>query len=513
MVNLRAVYAHAEEHTTAYLFGLFALLTVCVVAQSLVSPFAIPALVIAVAFLIMSVRRPLWTLGFLAVWLPLESFALKFVPDDIYVFARYFSEGLVYLLCAIVLWRVISGNVKLRQTPIDLPIALFIVVLLASTIVNLVSPTVAVLGARQILRFILIFFVVVYLHPSRSFIRTMTAVMLAVLVVESGIGLLQPVVGEPLDQFLLPSEARTYGDLTLTAGVQQTWDYGSRIFATFGRYDRLGNFLYFFLLIAVGLLYEPSVRKGRRELWWVFALGLPALLLTYSRASWFAFLLGFLFIGVWIKRDRRVLVAFLSFVIFVASYLAVSGLNVRFITEAPGQTLVERFYESFSYARWRGEYVGFGRVFWFVQTPLTVVPASPIFGFGPGQYGGGAVAALGNTIVYEKLGLPFGTFGTDGFIDNNWFSLWGETGTLGVAFYLWAYAALFVAAVRLYRRSDDPFVRAVAIGYAAALLGVAFNAFTSLILETRTVAFYLWMYGGFIIVLTEPKTTRHLPTT
>ncbi len=174
---------------------------------------------------------------------------------------------------------------------------------------------------------------------------------------------------------------------------------------------------------------------------------------------------------------------------------------MQFITESPGQSLVERFYESFSYARWRGEYYGLGRLFWMVQTPMTVIPASPIFGHGPGQYGGGVVAALSNTRVYEELGLPFGVFGTEGMIDNNWFSLWGEVGTLGMIFYVWIYVAIFVYAIRLYQRSRDAVARAIAVGLAAAMIGIAFNAFLSTVLEIRTLAFYLWMYAGFVFVL------------
>ena len=338
----------------------------------------------------------------------------------------------------------------------------------------------------------------------------MTRGLFIVVIISSIIGISQAFIGAPLDEFLLPSEARTFGDITLTAGVQQFWDPGSRVFATFGRYDRLGNFLYFFLLIATGFLYERFIRKGKKQLLPLFALGLPALLLTFSRSSWFAFLLGFLFIGIAIKKDKRVLAVFATFLIVVSSYLALSGLQVRFITESPGQTVVERFYESFSYSRWRGEYYGLGRLFWLVQTPTTVIPASPIFGFGPGQYGGGVVAALQNSEVYEELGLPFGVFGTEGFIDNNWFSLWGETGTLGMLFYLWIYLALFVFAIRLYLTSKDATTRAIAIGFAAALIGIAFNAFLSTLLEIRTLAFYLWMYAGFIIVLSirEEKGNR-----
>lgn len=473
-----------------------------------VSPLVVLAILLSAAVVAVSVHRPLLTLGFLAVYLPFETMILKFTPDEIYVYARFFPEILIYLLAGVVLWRLLNGSARPRHTPVDLPFILFIVILLASALINAVDPSVAVLGARQILRFVLVFFVAVYLKPDRPYIKRLTGIMLGVVGIEALVGLTQSFVGGPLDALLLPSEARTFGEITLTGGVTQFWDPGSRIFATLGRYDRLGNFLYFFLLIAVGLFYEARALKDRRDLIPLFLLGLPALVLTYSRASWFAFLIGFLFIGIWIKRDRRVTAAFVSFVIVATAYLGITGLNVRFITEAPGQTLVERFYEAFSYSRWRGEYYGLGRVFWMVQTPMTVVAASPLFGFGPGQYGGGAVAALGNTTVYEQLGLPFGVFGTEGIIDNNWFSLWGETGTLGILFFLWMYFAILRECLRVYQTSSDGFTRSLAIGTMAAMLGVAFNAFLSTAFEIRTLAFYLWLYAGFVVALGEEEQER-----
>jgi O-antigen ligase len=466
------------------------------------------AFLLSAASLVLAILRPLYVLAFLAVFLPFEPVILKYTPDEIYLFARFFSEGLIYLLAAVVIWRILNGTIRPRSTPADLPFLLFLVILVSSAIINAVPPSIAVLGMRQIVRFIIVFFIVVYLKPDKGFIKRLTFVMLGVVGLESLLGLTQSFVGSPLDAFLLPSDARTYGEITLTGGVTQFWDPGSRIFATLGRYDRLGNFLYFFLAIAVAMFYNFKNEKLRRDLVPLFLLAIPALILTYSRASWFAFLLGFLFIGIWIMRDRRVTIAFVSFLVFVTGYLGISGLNVRFITEAPGQTLVERFYESFSYARWRGEYYGLGRLFWMVQTPLTVIPASPLFGFGPGQYGGGAVAALGNTRVYEQLGLPFGVFGTEGIIDNNWFSLWGETGTLGLIFFLWMYAAVFRECLRVYRQSADPVTRSIALGVAAAMVGIGMNAMLSTVFEIRTLAYYLWMYAGFVVVLGEGKSVR-----
>lgn len=504
MINLRAVYSRAEEHSRFAVGFLFVALVFLILLQSMFSPQLVLAGVFTLLVIVMTIVRPHWTLGFLAAYLPFESLALKFVTDDVYTFARYFSESLIYLVAIVVVWQLLTRKIKTKVTPIDLPFLLFVLVLVGSSIVNFVDPTVAILGIRQILRFLLVFFLVVQIAPSQTFIRNLTIVMFGVVLIQSVLGIAQSVIGEPLDNFLLPSESRTLGSIVLTAGVEQFWDPGSRVFATLGRYDRLGNFLYFFLLMGAGFLFTEKFATDRRLLW-LFGLGFPTLVLTYSRSSWFAFLLGFLFIGLLLKRDKRVLVGTAIFLIFVAAYLGLSGLRVSQITEGAGQTLAERFYESFSYSRWRGEYFGLGRVFWYVHTPVDVVAASPILGFGPGQYGGGAAAALHNTKVYEELGLPFGVFGTEGFIDNNWFSLWGETGTLGLILYLWMFVSLFLLGLKVAREAKDPLSRALALGLCASLIAVGFNGFTSTLFEIRTISYYLWLYAGFVVVLAQKE--------
>lgn len=505
MINLRAVYRRAEEHTALAAAILFLLLGFLILLQSFFSPALVLSGVIGVCLVIVSFVRPEITLGILAVYLPFESVLLKFVPDEVYLFARYGSELLIYLVAGVVIFSLLSGKKQYHQTPFDLPFFLFVLVLLASSLVNLVPPTIAILGLRQILRFMILFFLVAFIKPSKAFIRKLTWILFGILVFQCALGLAQSFVGEPLDQFLLPSQERTLGSITLTEGVEQFWDPGSRVFGTLGRYDRLGNFLYLFLLIATGMLFTKEMHTKYPWLIWLFLLGIPTLVLTYSRSSWFGFLLGFLFIGLFLKKDRRVLIGLASFVVSMFVLLTFSGLNVGLITETPGQTLSERFFESFSLARWRGEYYGLGRVFWYIQTPIQVVAASALFGFGPGQFGGGATAALHNTKVYEELGLPFGVYGTEGYIDNNWFSLWGETGTLGMFFYLWIYIGFFFYALNVARTHKDPFVRSLAMGMCAIFIGVAFNAFTSTFFEIRTSAFYVWLYAGFLYVLAQEK--------
>ena len=501
LMNLRSTYRLSDELARVATIALFTLVGAAIVGTVFFSANLVIASVFGVAAVLMTFFRPTWSLAFLLLYLPFEPFLLKWISDDVYVYARFFSEILIYLLAAAVLWKLIVGEKEFKPSPIDLPFVLFLLVLAASTIINTVDLVDAALGARQILRFVLLFFITLYLAPSTKWIQSVFFALLGVVVVQSFLGYAQFAFGGVVDTFLLPSESRTFGEIQLTSGTVQFWDYGQRVFGTLGRYDRLGTFMAFILLIAASILYEPKLKQYHLAMALVSFFALPVLLLTYSRSAWFGFLLGFLFISIWAKRDRRVMITVGASAMLLAVYLSVTGLLVNQLIDVPEQNIAERFFEAFSAERWRGEYYGLGRLFWIVQTGVTVVPASPVFGHGPAMYGGGAVAALGNADVYEALGLPFGVYGTEGYIDNNWFSLWGETGTVGLAMYVWVYLALFLACVQVWRKSKQPFTRALALGVAAAMIAVALNAFLATFLEVRTLASYLWVFAALVVVL------------
>jgi hypothetical protein len=465
-----------------------------------VSPWKVLAFFLSIALLVVVYQRPTWMLAFLAVFIPLEPFLLKFVPDELYIFAKYFSEVLIYLLLGLTFLKRYLHGEKREPTPLDLPFVLLLVVILASAVSNFVDPGVAVLGSRQIIRFMLLFFAVALIAPSREFMRKLIVLMLGLVLFESLLGLLQAATLGALDTFLLPSERRVYDSIQLTGGTEQFWAPGQRVFGTLGRYDQLGLFLCFFMLLLSGWVYEITRGKWHRYFFAVFGIGAAALVLTYSRASWFGFLLGFLYIAVRIKKDKKILAAFLATVAIIAGYAFYSGVVVRYLTDLPEQSILARLLEAFSYERYRGEYFGYGRVYWFVNTPLVVVPASPLFGHGPGSFGGGAAAVLANTSVYDKLGLPFGVYGTEGYIDNNWFSLWGEIGTLGLALYVWMFVILFRAASTIYRESKDPLMRGMALGYMGATLAFALQAMLGTYLEVRTISLYFWVFGAMLVV-------------
>lgn len=464
------------------------------------SPLYVVSAAIAVAILVGVFVKPEIAIVVFAAYTPFEPFLLKFVPDDVYVFARYFSEMLIYVLLLAIAVRVIMKRVQLRSTPIDWPFAGLVITALVSIVMNMVPAVSGVLGLRQIIRFMLLFFAAVYLNPSTEFIRRLTIMMGVIVLGEAGLGLAQAVSGGALDALLLPSQARSFGGIQLTQGTEQFWAPGTRVFGTLGRYDQLGTFLCLFMLLAVGLLYFVKQQRERWVLWAVLAVGIPALALTFSRASWFGFVLGVMFIAGYFMKDWRVRVGVVACAVLAVGYVATTGLVVRNLVESREQTIVERFFESFSLARYRGEYYGIGRVFWIANTPK-VVAESPVFGVGPSMYGGGAAAALHNTEVYDRLKLPFGVYGTDGYIDNNWLSIWGEVGTLGLLCYLGMMVMLWIMSVRIFRNAKDPYVRGLALGYVGVILAISLQAFLATSFEIRTLASYFWLYGGLIYVL------------
>ncbi len=470
-----------------------------------VSPWKVLAFFLGTTLIVATYARPTWMLAFLMIFIPIEPFFLKFVPDELYIYAKYFSEVLIYLLLASALLKRLLAGEHRRPTQLDLPFALLFLVAVASAVSNFIDPGTAVLGIRQIIRFMLLFFAVAALAPDRAFLRKLVVLMLGLVLFESLLGILQAATFGALDPFLLPSERRFYDSIALTGSTEQFWAPGQRVFATLGRYDQLGTFLCFFMLLLSGWIYEISKGRWHRYFFTLFTISGIALALTYSRASWFGFLLGFLYLAVWIKRDKKILAVFLATVALIASYTFYTGVVVRALTDLPDQTIFARLLEAFSYERWRGEYYGYGRVYWMLNTPLKVVPAAPIFGHGPGSYGGGAAAVLGTTKTYDQLGLPFGVYGTEGYIDNNWFSLWGEIGTLGLALYIWMFVLLFRAARTVHRGSQDPFVRGLALGFMGATLAFAFQAFLGTYLEVRTISLYFWTFGALIVVLGQKE--------
>lgn len=442
---------------------------------------------------------------FLAAYIPFEPFLLKFVNDEIYPYLKYGSEIIILILLIIALFKYFSKyGFKYIKTPIDIFLGIFVLISIISAILNLENPIFLILGLRQIFRYVVLYYIIIYSKLSLKISKNFITLLLFLMILQATIGLAQAGIGQPADDFLLPGVKREFAGIVSPDYVYQFWSSGQRIFATTGRYDRLGVFLCFTMLLSVGLMFEIKNKIKKRILLIISLISLPVLFFTYSRMSWIGFVLGLFLIGI-IKKSRKLIIALILVIFLFSSYLGVyiisNKIMVGRIADSSEMVAMDRFLALFSIFELRNSYDSYGRAYFIVNTPLKVVKNYPLFGVGLGQYGSGTVFALNNTNKYDELGMPFGIEGKFGQIDNNWFSIWGEVGTFGLLVFIFIILSLLKFCVTVYKKNIDNFIKGLALGFIGIILAVCFQAFLGPCFEIRILSFYFWLLAALIINL------------
>ena len=236
-------------------YGVWFLASLCAVSflAAFFSPWKSVGVIIGVLSFFFLLRSWEYVLYGLILYFPLEPFLLKFVSNEIYVYARYFPEILIYSLCVVLFIRKFHKKYSQLMRYGVLFFFLFVGTATVSAMINHTPFLVASLGIRQYVRFILVIFIIIMMRPSRIFSRNVCLLLFVLALGESSIGIFQAVIGYPMDMFLIPEQRKFLGDIQLTGGTTQFWESGQRIFATMGRYDQLGTFLSLVLLLLTSL--------------------------------------------------------------------------------------------------------------------------------------------------------------------------------------------------------------------------------------------------------------------
>lgn len=497
------------------------------------------ALLTAGLIIFLAVKKIEWVIYFLVLYIPFEPFLLKFASDEAYPFLKYGAEIVIFILFAVAVGKRIWDYCKIPQpplrkgeiktplaplcergekigwyikTPIDKPLAVFILITAVSAILNLENPMFWIFGLRQLFRFTLLYYAIIYSKLSKEKVKKTVILFLAVLILQASIGSAQALIGKKADQFLLPDKVRKINDVISPDYVEQSWSSGQRVFAAMGRYDRLGTFMCLVMLLAIGLAVEANGEKNRNVLIAAVLISLPTFILTYSRMSWIGLIIGMAFIGVIIKKNKKFIFIMAAGAVLFSLYifLYASNNNVKLYRLADKYKMApaERFLSLFSPIELKGSYDGYGRLYFIINTPAKVIRNYPLFGAGLGRYGSGVAYALNNTAVYDELRMPFGVQDKNGMIDNNWFSIWGETGTLGLLAFGAIIFYLFKDVYLLYKKTDDNFIAGMSLGFMAIVIAISIQAFLGQYFEVRPLAFSFWVIGGIVVSFPLPSEGR-----
>jgi O-antigen ligase len=131
----------------------------------------------------------------------------------------------------------------------------------------------------------------------------------------------------------------------------------------------------------------------------------------------------------------------------------------------------------------------------FIENAVPIIADHPLLGVGPGRYGGAAADIYGTPVYATYRTDRLFVNPTQRTVDNFWLHLVVESGVLGVLAYLTMVMAPLRAIIRRARTAAGG--RGVALaGISGAVIGLAINALTTMLLEANSVAFLFWFLLG-----------------
>lgn len=361
------------------------------------------------------------------------------------------------LLFAFLAWPLqmaLRGRLTYRLTPLDMPILLYLAVAFFLFLVRSPQNSIAVEGLRVYVEYILWFFVASNLLLNKKQVRALVnwLVFLGTLVAIHGV--YQYIIGVQI-----PS---TWLDAT-EGGVR------TRVFSILTSPNVLGSFLVLVIPITVSQLM--SAKSRLLKYYYAFCL-IPmvlSLIFTYSRGAWLAMAGAFVIYGL--IYNWRILLA-LGVAIYTLPNL-IPGISSRIgYMFSPAYLLSSA--RAGRVARW--------------NAAIDKVGNNPLFGEGFGRYGG-AVAARH---------IP-----SSNYVDNFYLKTAAESGIIGLAVLAWLLVSGVRCALNSYRRLTDPYLKGLAGGLIAGLIGVLLHNGVENIFEVPMMTVYFWLLLGMTAVLPD----------
>ena len=337
------------------------------------------------------------------------------------------SETALTLLTLLWLWRLRDPEARAAaRWPLWQPVLAFSAVSLVSALAS-GHPVTALLACKGLLLVTALYVTVDVLSGPADGHRFLSA-LLVVVTVAAVVGLLQTVT--------CPGPAADYGS--------PAWLYHRcyRARGFFSIYMTLAGVLSLVLLASLpGLLPGPALPRWPILPWLVSLVGLLA---TYTRGAWMGFAAGVLALLPGTRKGRWLLLGGLI-VLGLAALAGPRHLRERFLTmgNPDDPTVRERVY------MWR--------------SGLTMWRQHPVLGLGPG----------GVKREFESYALPEAVKKRTGHVHNTPLQILVERGVLGLAAWLWVWAAFFRRAIGVLGRlpADAAPARALVVGSLAAIVG------------------------------------------
>ena len=417
----------------------------------------------------------------------------RFLPPEVVFGPVGLSEPVLVVAGSVVaIDAVRHGRIgRALRDPVVVLVLLFVALSVVSAVVNATPPLVALLGIFLTVDAVAMYVAVRAARRAEAAAPIAIVAVVAMTLVVAAFGIAQLVLDPELLGF---SAFRGY------------FGEGRRITSFLGNPNPAAAILSIGIPFALfGSLSLPSAawRWGARAALFVLVL---ALLMTFSRSAWMAVGLGAV-LGALLVDWRAVLLFLLAVALAWGTFtvmpreLAVErdpngNGNGEPVTRAPD--IVESTTGRIGNLRQRGDTRGR-----FTQEGIPILLDHPLFGVGPGRYGGAAATIIPSPI-YDEYDTSLYGYRT---IHNFWQHLLGERGALGTAVFLTLLAGLLIRFWMAARSSVG--VRRVILGGAATLVLITgLHSFTEMIYEGNLPSLLIWAVFGIASLLAPVRPLR-----
>ena len=429
---------------------------------------------------------------FLTGYFAFEEFVLKFLPvsDAVYSYFRFLGEIFIYVAFGKLVLHKLYRGIPFVKTPIDFPIIGFYIVVFLSMVINR-SPLIGSLyNIRPLARYIVLFYLIINSPLSKQRINTLIKIILCIGVMQIGIGMIQWFGGPTLYDLFLPRASTL--DVAGFTKEYRLLEIGREIGSIYGT---LGDTVIYGVFMIIVLVIFLS-RVKRLEYLNLLTIGVLLMFIarSYSRAATFSALLAcvvwYFFQYGWKKTLRLTLLVLLIFGILLA---IVNPFELEYVNPRKARVgLVGNVTGVFS-----GSYVKVAqkqRLGTILGNVPTVLANKPILGYGADQ----------NTTIDKlnksKRSYLFKVLSKKGFKDVYWVAILCFYGILGLSLFAFIFYRLFIAALRLYKRTANRHTKEMALVVLCLVVVTIFLLFFNRTLEFRGYGFYFWMCVGIMFV-------------
>jgi len=343
----------------------------------------------------------------------------------------------VLFIVTSVLWLLAQRRAGHRfpMTPADAAFAVFVLACLLSTIGS-VNRIATLTEVTRIVAAVLMFVVLERLLVDLGAVRRVLVACYVSLIPAIGLGLVQSLSG---------------GSFT-SGGV-------SRIVGTFLHPNTFGFFLSMFMLMSIAL-YRHVQTRTRLLLGLVVLVCGGLLVLTYSRGSWVAFVVGLVIIGVF--QSRAVFAWMIGGVVVVIGLLPSVVARVTDVTTADTATGAASNSLTWRFQYWL-DVIGLNR-----DNPVT------------------GIGLKGTRYITDQSKAPH----------NDFLRAYAETGLLGLLAFLLVVLAIIGIARRALRQAQPGLARGVAVGFAAVLAAYLIDSFGDNLMSEIVVLWYFYAFAA-----------------